>query len=279
MKTFFLLKSLNSPSSIHSINFRKRILVLVLLVITMQNTLVNRVSAEEISNSASIDHSLFSEVLSDHVENGVVNYKAIKEDSRFFEYIEKLKNTVPDSMAKHDRLAFWINVYNAFIIKVVVDKYPIKSIMSKFKYALKKSNFHKKSITINGIQYSLNDVENDIIRPMGDPRIHFAIVCAAKSCPPLRSEAYEPEILDKQLDDQGKVFLSQTDKNKVNFDKKELKVSKIFDWFKDDFKKDDKDVNDYIIHYLPAEDAAKIKKIGLESFKIKYTKYDWKLNN
>jgi len=223
------------------------------------------------------DYSLFSQVLRDHIKNGAVNYKALKTDKRLTDFIEILKRTDPNTISKKNRLAFWINVYNAFVLKVVVDQYPIKSIMSKTAYALGKSNFQKKLVTINGMRYSLNDVENNIIRPMGDPRIHFAINCAAKSCPPLRSEAFEPNRLSEQMEEQTRNFINNSEKNSFDFAQKEALVSKIFDWFEDDFKKYDKGVPAFISRYLPAEQGQQLLA-NAKTFKIKHHDYNWDLN-
>lgn len=229
-------------------------------------------------DSAGPDNSLFTQVLRDHVKNGAVDYKAIKQDHRFAEYIEILKNTNPEAIAAKDRLAFWLNVYNAFTVKVVIDQYPINSIMNKFKYALKQSNFHKKLVEINGQKYSLNDVEHNIIRPYGDARIHFALVCAAKSCPPLRREAYEPDRLDEQLNDQARIFLRDTDKNFIDFQNKKAEISSIFDWFKEDFEKNASSVLEFISRYLPEDQSAKLQA-NSNTFEIEHKNYNWDLND
>jgi hypothetical protein len=229
-------------------------------------------------DSTGPDNSLFTQVLRDHVKNGAVDYKAIKQDRRFAEYIEILKRANPEAIAAKDRLAFWLNVYNAFTIKIVIDRYPMKSIMSKFKYALKQSNFHKKYVEINGVKYSLNDVEHNIVRPYGDARIHFALICAAKSCPPLRPEAYEPDRLNEQLDDQARIFLQDPSKNFIDFEKKKAEISSIFDWFKEDFENNAPSVLDFISRYLPEEQAAKLKS-NISEFKIDYKSYNWDLND
>jgi hypothetical protein len=216
-------------------------------------------------------------VLRDHVKDGAVNYKGLKTDQRFAEFIAILQKTDPNTISRKNRLAFWINVYNAFVLKVVCDKYPIKSILSKTAYALKKSNFHKKVVMINGAEYSLNDVENDIIRPFGDPRIHFAINCAAKSCPPLRSEAFEPGRLNEQLEEQTRNFINNPASNSFDFAKNEIMVSKIFDWFEEDFKKYDAGVPAFISRYLPPEPGKQLLA-NAKTVKIKHHDYNWDLN-
>jgi hypothetical protein len=229
------------------------------------------------SDSTGPDYSLLTQVLRDHVSDGVVNYKAMKNDKRFADFIEILKKTDPKAISPKNQLAFWINTYNAFVLKVVVDQYPIKSIMSKTAYAFGKSNFQKKLVTINGMPYSLNDIENDIIRPMGDPRIHFAINCAAKSCPPLRAEAFESARLGEQMDEQARNFINNPEKNSFDFTKKEALVSKIFDWFDEDFKKYDQGVPAFMSRYLPPEQGKQLLA-NAKTFKIKHHDYNWDLN-
>jgi hypothetical protein len=238
---------------------------------------INAMSAAANPDSVGPDYSLFTQVLRDHVKDGVVNYKGLKTDQRFAEFIAILQKTDPNTISRKNRLAFWINVYNAFVLKVVCDKYPIKSIMSKTAYALGKSNFQKKLVTINGVQYSLNDVENNIIRPCGDPRIHFAINCAAKSCPPLRSEAFEPARLSAQMDEQARNFINNPEKNSFDFAKNEIMVSKIFDWFEEDFKKYDAGVPAFISRYLPPEPGKQLLA-NAKTVKVKHHDYNWDLN-
>lgn len=223
------------------------------------------------------DHSLLTQILRDYVKDGAVNYKAIKTDTRFPRYIALLQKTNPDALPEQHRLAFWINAYNAFTIQYVINKYPIKSLMDKLSYATGGGAFKTKFIEINNKKYSLDEIENDIIRPMGDPRIHFALVCGATSCPPLRREAYEGGRLDEQLDEQGRIFLSQEDKNRFDFAKGEIYISKIFDWFKDDFRKNGETELDFISRFLPEERARQLHA-HVATLKVKYTEYDWDLN-
>ncbi len=249
----------------------------LMIAITLTLIINSNVFAAAAPDSVGPDYSLLTQVLRENVKDGAVNYKGIKADKRFADFIAVLMKTDPNAIAKKNRLAFWINVYNAFTLKVVVDQYPIKSIMSKTAYALGKSNFQKKLVTINGMQYSLNDVENDIIRPMGDPRIHFAINCAAKSCPPLRAEAFEPARLGEQMDEMARNFINNPEKNSFDFTKKEAMVSKIFDWFKEDFDKYGSGVPAFISRYLPPEQGKQLSAAG-KTFKIKHHDYNWDLN-
>ncbi len=232
--------------------------------------------------AAKPDHSLFTQALKQNVKNGIVNYKAIKTDGRFKQYIEQLKKTDTTLIGPVEKLAFWINAYNAFTINIVIANYPLKSIKDLgadvvIGTIFKTTIWDKDLVEINGKKMSLNDIENNIIRKSGDARVHFAMVCAAKSCPPLRNEAYEGANLNEQLDDQGQIFLSDTNKNRINFEKKELVLSKIFDWFEEDFERDSKSVIKFIARFVPKEIADKLLSEEKE-FDIDYLDYDWSLN-
>jgi hypothetical protein len=123
----------------------------------------------------------------------------------------------------------------------------------------------------------VNNIENNVVRPLGDPRIHFALVCGAKSCPPLRSEAYVADRRSEQMNEQGRIFMTQSDKNRFDFEKNEIAISKIFDWFKDDFRKHGKSELEFISTYLPHEQAQKLLAYAA-TIKINYTEYDRDLN-
>lgn len=232
---------------------------------------------------AAVDNSGYTELLKQHVKSGKVDYKGIKNDERFKAYIDQLSKVDPKTLEAKDKLAFWINVYNAYTLKVVTDNYPLKSIKDLGEGNLvvgtifKSTVWDKPSVDINGKKYTLNQIENDIIRKSGDPRIHFAIVCAAKGCPILRSEAYEPDKLYAQLEEQGRLFMKQTSKNRFDFDKKEATISNIFNWFKGDFEKNGAPVLEYLARFLPKEDGEKLKA-SAKDFKIEYSEYDWSLN-
>ncbi len=233
--------------------------------------------------SIQVDHTLFTEVLSDHVEKGMVDYQAIKQDPRFEEYIELLRNIDPYQIRADDFLSFWINVYNAFTIKVVCDNYPVKSITDLhtggfyISHIIKKTIWDKEYIDLNDRKYTLNFIEHKLLRPYGDARIHFALVCAAKSCPSLRAEAYETNTLDEQLNEQARTFLSQENKNRFDFENNVVYLSKIFKWFSGDFKKNGQDVLDYVSQFLENKRAEYIR-MNRNKINIKYTDYDWALN-
>lgn len=219
---------------------------------------------------AQVDHSLFDDVLKKHVVNGAVDYAAIKKDGRLEKYTKQISTREPATIKdSHDRLAFWINAYNAYTIKLILDNYPVTSIRD-----IKKGDTGPWDIVwidIHDRQYSLNQIEHEIIRKEFDePRIHMALVCAAVSCPPLRSEAYIGKTLDRQLSDNSKIFLSDKSKNRYDQSTNVLYLSELFSWYGKDF----------VSAYGSAE-AFALKMLGVNpetSPQIKYLSYDWSLN-
>jgi hypothetical protein len=211
-----------------------------------------------------INHSLWTDFLQNHVsKEGQVDYKTISlNPENLNNYLQELKITAPNkTWSKNETLAFWVNAYNAFTIKLIIDSYPIKSIKDI------KNPWDKAFIEIGNQTMSLNYIEHQILRKMNEPRIHFAIVCASISCPKLLKEAYSAENLDTQLTKATKCFLSDSTKNDISENK--LELSKIFQWFSKDFKQ-----NGSLISFLNQYTIIKIS----ENAKIKFKDYNWNLN-
>src|SRR5690606_14662170 len=190
-------------------------------VLTLLLLLFNGIYAQD------FDHSKWDTFLNEHVsQTGNVDYKSIKEnESELKEYLNQFINTPPlKSWSKEEKLAYWINAYNAFIIKLVVDNYPLKSIKDI------EAPWDKKFIPINGELISLNYIEHEILRKMNEPRIHFAINCASVSCPQLLNEAFTIKKLDSQLNKVTSRFINNPSKNIIS--RNQLQLSKIFQWFK-----------------------------------------------
>jgi hypothetical protein len=181
-------------------------------------------------------------------------------------------------------MAFWLNAYNAFTLKIVCENYPIESISELhaggliFGSIIKKTVWDKPVITINGETMTLNTIEHEILRKKyDDPRIHFALVCAAYSCPPLRYEAYEGEKLDAQLNDQARVFLANRDQNMFDQQRRVAWISSIFAWFAEDFGGRENLLN-YIVQFLPEELARDIHDHP-KQWKVRHKTYNWTLND
>ncbi len=210
------------------------------------------------------NHDYFDALLQKYVSgDGTVNYKGFKaDDHKLEDYLSQLKNNpVHPDWSRNEKLAYWINAYNAFTIKLIVDNYPIKSI-TKLEGG---KPWDKKWIKLGDKTYSLNNIENDIIRPQfKEPRIHFAVNCAAKSCPPLSNAVWTASNLESKFEKATKKFINNSRYNTI--DKNSASVSKIFDWYKEDFG----DLSAYLNKYSDTQ----LKKGG----KIKFMEYDWGLN-
>lgn len=222
-------------------------------------------------------HGVWNELLALHVENGKVDYLGFKADEeRLAGYLAQLDTARPADLTEADRLAFYINAYNAYTVKLILEKFkggkPVKSI--KDLGGLFSSPWSIRCVRIGGETMTLDTLEHEIIRPkFKDPRVHFAINCASRSCPPLRSEAYTGRELDKQLDDNAITFLNDHTFNYISGNT--LFVSKIFDWFGEDFHDD---VAGFVKKYARRELLAGIVAAG-NGLKVKYLDYDWSLNS
>jgi len=195
-----------------------------------------------------------------------VNYKGMKADlSKITTYLEHLKNTSPkNDWSKNEKLAYWINLYNASTVYLIASNYPTSSI-TKLSGG---KPWDKKFVKSGSKTYSLNDIENTIVRPQfKDPRIHAALNCAAVSCPKLLNGAFFSSKLNAQLDKQTRAWINDASKNKLNGSK--AQISQIFDWYKVDFKEG---VVAFINKYISTGVALEPKA------KISYLEYDWALN-
>lgn len=220
------------------------------------------------------DHKIWDELTKRYVNDaGFPTYKGfIKDSIKFNTYLSQLASNHPkESWTSNQRKAFWINAYNAYTIKLIIDNYPVETIKDLGGGIYRVNTpWDIKFIQIEDKTYHLNDLEHNILRKeWSDPRIHAAVNCASISCPKLMNGAYLAERLDEQLDRQMKAFIQDTTKNSIG--DKEVKLSKLFKWFSGDFKVEHSSVIDYINSYSDV----KIKK----SAKIEYFDYDWGLND
>ncbi len=209
------------------------------------------------------NHSIFDKILKKYVnKSGKVDYKSLKlRESELDNYLINLENNVPQSnWEKSEIMAYWINAYNGYTIKMILNNYPVKSITKLYNGEPWKYSW----IKLAGKTISLDNIEHDILRAKyKDPRIHFAVNCASKSCPQLPQEAFTSKNLDKLLTQNAKSFFNST-LNIITKDK--MKLSKILDWYKQDFG----NVHQFVSKY------SEIKPN--KSAKIEYLEYDWGLN-
>lgn len=227
--------------------------------------------AYEQEEKVSFDHSLYAQLLAKYTDNGWVDYAGLSKNPillyRYLRKISMLDKNVFSAMGKNERKALYINAYNAFTIKAIIDHYPVESIQ-KIPGVWKKLEF-----VLAQEKITLDEIEHGILRPeFKDARVHFALVCAARGCPRLRRQPYQAKSLDRELDDAGREFLNDSTRNKLDKQKNILYLSSIFKWFKNDF--DSGNLINFISRYLPAEEVGFIKK---NKPKIKY-QYNWSLN-
>lgn len=218
-----------------------------------------------ITGQNNFDHNVWDQALLLNVsEDGKVDYNGFMRDSsQLYAYFARLsENTPKENWTREEKLAYWINAYNAYTIKLVIDSYPIKSIKDL------EDPWDKKFFKIDGEWYSLGELEHKILRKFGDPRIHFAINCASFSCPVVWNRAYTADNLNNALDVQTKKFINDPARNIIT--QEEVNVSKIFTWYKKDFKVNGGDVTDFINRYANVKIANQPKK--------GYKEYDWSLN-
>lgn len=211
-----------------------------------------------------VSHEDWNTLLQKHVSTtGAVNYKGfIKDKVAFDAYLKILYTNVPsDDWSVHQKLAYWMNTYNAFTIKLITDNYPLKSIKDL------KDPWDQRLFKIGKKWYNLNEIEHQILRKMGDPRIHFGINCASFSCPPLLNKAFTPDNVEALLEQLAIAFVNDTQRNTITVNS--IQISKIFQWFAKDFK-----TNGTLIHFLNQYAKTKIAPNAKKSF----AKYNWTLN-
>lgn len=232
--------------------------------------------------SASFDHSAFDTLLRRHVANGMVDYDAFKVSPDFPRYLEALAKADPAALDDKERLAYWINVYNAYTIQLInthQERASIRNINRTLGIA-GKGPWHEKLVKAGGRVYHLDNVEHDIIRTQWkEPRIHFALVCAAMSCPPLRSEAYTGAMLEGQLADQARKFLIETPvKNRLDVKTATVHGSMIYvSYYREDFGSTDEAIGRYLAQFYKGGPERQLLLSG--KFKLVGTDYDWTLNS
>lgn len=248
--------------------------LLIFAFITVSMTACFKVKSYN-SESKPINHALFDSLLKKYVnKEGFVNYEGfIKDSAAFNRYLDLLSKNHPNekNWARNEQMAYWINAYNAFTIKLICNNYPVKSIKDiKKGIPFVSDTWTINFIKIEGKTYNLNNIEHGILRPkFNDPRIHFAANCASRSCPKLLNEAFTSEKLDAQLEAAGKAFINDGIRNKISSPKKG-DMSKIFTWFAGDFKKTAPSVVAFLNRYSDVKLA--------DNADLNYMDYDWSLN-
>ncbi|MFQ6133509.1 MAG: DUF547 domain-containing protein, partial [Armatimonadota bacterium] len=199
-----------------------------------------------------VDHSLLTKVLEQYVnEDGMVDYRGLRENRGDLDaYLELLAGTDPESLRSRDeKLAYWINAYNATTLQYVLDEYPLASVKDVNKGG--KDFWHSREFTLGGREYLIDAIENEVIRPrFEEPRIHFVLVCAAMGCPRLEAHAFTGQDLEQRLETATRRFVNNPGKNRVDVAGGKLHLSSIFKWYAPDFEKAAGSVKAYVRGYL-----------------------------
>ncbi len=230
-------------------------------------------------------HTLFDELLRAHVKGDWLDYRGMAgERKKLNRYLNELHAVTPEELrawTRDQRFAFWINVYNAHAIALVLDHYPLHSIKDiggiLFGQVWDKEIVPMRAHHPEGKDehLSLDDVENGILRPdFEDARVHVAINCASLSCPPIMKGAFVAERLEEDLERLMRAFVVDPLRNRFDEAEGKLQLSRIFDWFEKDFARDAGSVREYLLRFAPPEKAEFIRKAELE-----HMDYDWSLND
>jgi len=256
------------------------------------------------ANSSGFNYDDYAAVLKSYVDKeGMVNYRDLKKDrdklDAFVDVMSKLNRKAFEKWDVNEKIAFWLNAYNALTLKVIIDNYPIKSKFFKSRVYPKNSIrqisgvWDKKKFNVMGRKVTLGHIEHKILRKQySEPRIHMAMVCAAMSCPHLRKEPYLGNVLDKQLKNQSNRFVVSQRGFRIDEEKNVVYLSPILKWFVKDFAKTYKpsetrkrfswlDKKQQAVLSFVRNHSGKTGLAYLDSdkqFKIKYLKYDWSLN-
>jgi Protein of unknown function, DUF547 len=229
----------------------------------------------------SIDFDVWDALLKKYVDHqGRVDYIGWKQNEpevlpNWLSSIATLQ--INENTGTPEQLALWINLYNAFTVATILEKYPIKSVLPRV-FGIPNwlgflRFFQRRIYIVDGKNYSLAEIENKILREkLQEPRIHFAIVCASIGCPLLRAGAYYPEKVDSQLEDDARRFINNPEKVKYDAALDILYCSKIFKWYRQDFLKVAPSLPEYIRSYLNTD------LLLTASTPIQYLYYDWNLN-
>lgn len=224
-----------------------------------------------------IDHSLWDQMLKAHVNDaGIVNYSNWKNQDlgKLDRYLAVLSTADLDTPAtKEGQLAYWINAYNAVTVRGIIDEIPTSSIRNHTAKLWGYNIWKQLYLQVDGRKVNLDSMEHEILRPLKEPRIHFAIVCASIGCPRLLNEAYVRDRLDSQLDTNAKNFFEQSRNFQVSGTT--VRLSSILDWFGTDFGTGQAAQLRAIAKFVPARHQTLLRS---GKAKVAYLDYDWNLN-
>ncbi len=217
------------------------------------------------------DYDLLDGVLLRGVRNGFVDYDSIRQDPGFKKFVTQIKATDENSLQDiREKLAFYINAYNALAIQGILAGRSPDSAWGRFRF------FRTTRYTVHGNRMSLSGLEKTYLKAIGDPRIHFAIVCASISCPRISNRAYQAETVDEDLNAAAARFINDPSRNSFDLGRKTAYVSKIFAWYQQEFETSAGSVQAYLAKFI--DDAEIAAALENDEFVLKFEKYDWSLN-
>lgn len=235
-------------------------------------------SAVQGAMAGTFDHSLFDQILKQYVDDrGLIDYNGIAKDRRFFKYMQSLKTARPQELSRDGQRAFWINAYNAVTIDKVIKWKPKKSVRETFIPGVWTSTkfYTSREHIVAGRELSPDKIENEMLRKkFKDPRIHFAIICASSSCPPQPRFAYTEENVQDRLEDETRKYLNSGRGVRIDRTKNKIYLSKLFDWYKNDFIEKSGSAMNFIRPYLTKEIISFLDRKP----KIDFLNYNWALN-
>jgi len=244
-----------------------RVCAAALLVATVLAARTPPVRAAE-----SFDHSAWSKLLERHVdEDGRVAYRSLaaNDAAALDAYLAALAAADPGGWPRDEQLAFWLNAYNAVIFRAVLDGESAESLLGRYQM------FFRYKRTVGGKERTPDEIENRIIRPSGESRIHFALVCASSSCPKLMRRAWLAATLDADLDAAARRFVNDPVRNRIVPGRDDVELSAIFDWYDEDFGGNDDALRAYVARF--ADEPA---RAFLTEYKpdVEFLDYDWTMN-
>jgi len=220
--------------------------------------------------AAELDLKSWNALLARAVTDGDVDYTQWEQNLSFDALVEQIGTTDTGEMNRQQKLVFFINAYNILAARGILDGSSPGGLLGRHVY------FKRDKYLVAGERITLHALEHELIRPLKEPRIHFAIVCASQSCPILQREAYTLKQLDQQLEAAARNFINDRERNHFNATSRRAELSSIFKWFEEDFAEAAGSLQAYLAPMIDDENVARL--LEQKAFKISYLKYDWSLN-
>ena len=219
---------------------------------------------------AELDLKMWDVLLKTAVIDGDVDYTQWQQNPSFDALVDQIGTADTSEMGRQQKLVFYINTYNILAARGILDGSSPSTMLGRYVY------FKRDGYLVAGNRITLHVLEHELIRPLQEPRIHFAIVCASQSCPILQSEAYTAQHLNQQLTVAAMGFINNPQRNQFNPATRHAELSSLFKWFEEDFVAASGSLQSYLASMVDDEDVAELLK--QEAFEISYRKYDWRLN-